>query len=285
MSLVALACFFIRRTPADSILMHVVRPEAVIAVRHRLEQTSTDLDTLRKEHHALQARCTKLDRLLKAAQVDRASHASPPPACATAQADLELLSVSLVDADQLEALRTIRESVSAEKAALEAQVDDLQASLHAAEDKARLQMEEVNKLLSGKVREQDGEISLRDDALKREEELRCVIADEAQCPFRARFSPEVDSVKLSWLHRSARQSHEARAVEHAARVEALERERDDLAAKVQKMKEVRPGIGQLRKSSSRRIQREVDSSILVALRTVHQAAGQAVPCRASRFDR
>lgn len=81
-------------------------------------------------------------------------------------------SVALVNLDQLEALHALRASVSSEKTNLEAQVDQLRRSLREAEDKARLQLEQVNRLLSDKVDLQGDGLAVRDRAIERGEELR-----------------------------------------------------------------------------------------------------------------
>lgn len=83
-------------------------------------------------------------------------------------------SVSLVNLDQLEALHALRASVSSEKTTLEAQVDQLRRALREAEEQARLQLEQVNRLLSDKVDLQGDGLAVRDRAIEREEELRWV---------------------------------------------------------------------------------------------------------------
>ncbi|GAA5953049.1 hypothetical protein JCM8115_002421 [Rhodotorula mucilaginosa] len=104
-------------------------PEATLALRQRLNETVSELDQLRTAHAALEVRCTELDRELTIAKSD----------------------LALVNLDQLEALHALRASVSSEKTTLEAQVDRLRSALREAEDKARLQLEQVNRLLSEKV--------------------------------------------------------------------------------------------------------------------------------------
>ncbi|GAA5991463.1 hypothetical protein JCM10908_005715 [Rhodotorula pacifica] len=160
-------------------------PEAALAVRQRLNETVGELDQLRKSRAELEVRCTQLDREVTIAKSD----------------------VALVNLDQLEALHALRASVSFEKTALEAEVDELRASLRGAEEKARVQHEQVNKLLSEKVDLQGDGLAVRDRAIEREEELRSA--------------------------RKALEAHEA----DADKLAALEREKDDLLDKVQKMKE------------------------------------------------
>lgn len=150
------------------------RPEATLALRQRLNETVSELDQLRTAHAALEVRCTELDRELTIAKSDRAS-----PDAGVLQFPIRNLtdvsrdrSVALVNLDQLEALHALRASVSSEKTTLEAQVDRLRSALREAEDKARLQLEQVNRLLSEKVDLQGDGLAVRDRAIEREEELR-----------------------------------------------------------------------------------------------------------------
>lgn len=160
-------------------------PEAALALRQRLNDTVDELDRLRTAHTALEIRCTELDRELTIAKSD----------------------LALVNLDQLEALHALRASVSSEKTTLEAAVDQLRRSLREAEDKARVQLEQVNRLLSDKVDLQGDGLAVRDRAIEREEELRSA--------------------------RAALAAHEA----DVDKLAALEREKSDLLDKLQKMKE------------------------------------------------
>ncbi|GAA5881465.1 hypothetical protein JCM3774_005091 [Rhodotorula dairenensis] len=160
-------------------------PGVALAVRQRLSDTVAELDRLRSAHATLEDRCTELDRELTMAKSD----------------------LALVDLDRLEALRALRASVSSEKVTLEGRVGELQRALREAEGKARVQLEQVNRLLSEKVDLQGDGLAVRDRAIEREEELRTA--------------------------RAALASHKA----NADRLAALEREKSDLLDKVQKMKD------------------------------------------------
>lgn len=87
--------------------------------------------------------------------------------------------MTLVDKDQRDILRELRASVSSEKDALQAEVDRLRAAAREAEDKAKLHVEQVNKLLVDKVSLQGEGIAQREKALDREREYGCVRSQSA----------------------------------------------------------------------------------------------------------
>lgn len=192
--------------------------------------------------------------------------------------------VSLVNLDQLEALHALRASVSSEKEDLEGQVDSLRSALRDAEDRARQQLDEVNRLLSERVREQDGGISVRDRALQLEAELRYVSRVACSDRLSGGSGSSLHFIELTdnfhiCVYREARAALAARDAD-SARLSALEREKTDLLEKVQKMKEVG------RRAISRALPK-LPACCADWTRgfAVYQAAGQALPGRAGCFVR
>ncbi|GJN87749.1 hypothetical protein Rhopal_000704-T1 [Rhodotorula paludigena] len=123
-------------------------PEAALALRQRLNETVDELDKVRRELAELDVKFTSQERELTVAKSD----------------------LTLVDKDQRDILRELRASVSSEKDALQAEVDRLKAAAREAEDKAKLHVEQVNKLLVDKVSLQGEGIVQREQALERERE-------------------------------------------------------------------------------------------------------------------
>lgn len=80
--------------------------------------------------------------------------------------------MNLVNKDQLEILTSLRESVNEEKADLESDVEKLQNRLKEAQDKDRMQIEQINTLLMDKVSLQNDSISQREKMLERERNFR-----------------------------------------------------------------------------------------------------------------
>ncbi|KZT44172.1 hypothetical protein SISSUDRAFT_340018 [Sistotremastrum suecicum HHB10207 ss-3] len=80
-------------------------------------------------------------------------------------------SVNLVNKDQLEILSTLRESVSEDKAGLESEVAKLRSSVKDLNDKNRMQLEQINKMLMEKVNLQSESIGQKEKMLERERDF------------------------------------------------------------------------------------------------------------------
>ncbi len=76
--------------------------------------------------------------------------------------------MTLVNRDQLDILKTLRESVNEDKAELEAEVVRLQQQTKELSDKNKMQLEQINGLLFEKVNLQSEGIDQRDRMLQRE---------------------------------------------------------------------------------------------------------------------
>ena len=76
--------------------------------------------------------------------------------------------MTLVNRDQLDILKTLRESVNEDKAELEAEVDRLRTQVKELSDKNKMQLEQINGLLLEKVNLQSEGIDQRDRMLQRE---------------------------------------------------------------------------------------------------------------------
>ena len=76
--------------------------------------------------------------------------------------------MTLVNRDQLDILKTLRESVNDDKAELEAEVDRLRTQIKELADKNKMQLEQINGLLLEKVNLQSEGIDQRDRMLQRE---------------------------------------------------------------------------------------------------------------------
>lgn len=76
--------------------------------------------------------------------------------------------MTLVNRDQLDILKTLRESVNEDKAELEAEVDRLRMQLKELSDKNKMQLEQINGLLLEKVNLQSEGLDQRDRMLQRE---------------------------------------------------------------------------------------------------------------------
>ncbi|GAA5963914.1 hypothetical protein JCM21900_001145 [Sporobolomyces salmonicolor] len=121
-------------------------PEAAMALRQRLNETVDDLEKLRREYAELDVKYELQHKELTIVKSD----------------------LNLVNKDQVEVLRSLRASVSVEKDALSEEVDRLKSSLNQAEAKAKLQIDQVNKLLLEKISLQGDGISQREKMLERE---------------------------------------------------------------------------------------------------------------------
>ena len=83
-------------------------------------------------------------------------------------------SVTLVNKDQLDILASLRESVNEDKAELEADLKKIKDQLKDANDKNRMQIEQINSLLLEKVNLQGDSIDVREKMLARERDFRYV---------------------------------------------------------------------------------------------------------------
>ncbi|GAA5907780.1 hypothetical protein JCM5296_004534 [Sporobolomyces johnsonii] len=123
-------------------------PEAAMALRQRLNEAVDDLEKQRREYAELDVKYESQQKELTIVKSD----------------------LNLVNKDQVEVLRSLRASVSIEKEALSEEVDRLKSSLKQAEAKAKLQIDQVNKLLLEKISLQGDGISQREKMLERERE-------------------------------------------------------------------------------------------------------------------
>ena len=83
-------------------------------------------------------------------------------------------SVTLVNKDQLDILASLRESVNEDKAEIEADLKKIKSQLKEANDKNKMQLEQINILLLEKVGLQGDSIDVREKMLARERYLRYV---------------------------------------------------------------------------------------------------------------
>lgn len=81
-------------------------------------------------------------------------------------------SVTLVNKDQLDILASLRESVNEDKAEIEADLKKIKNQLREANDKNKMQLEQINILLLEKVNLQGDGIDVRERMLTRERDLR-----------------------------------------------------------------------------------------------------------------
>ena len=79
--------------------------------------------------------------------------------------------MTLVNRDQLDILKTLRESVNEDKAELEAEVDRLRTQIKELADKNKMQLEQINGLLLEKVNMQSEGLDQRDRMLQRERDI------------------------------------------------------------------------------------------------------------------
>jgi protein HOOK3 len=79
--------------------------------------------------------------------------------------------VNLVNKDQLEILKTLRESVNQDKTGLEQDLERLRNQMKDLSDKNRMQLEQVNALLLEKVDLQSDGIGQREKMLQRERDF------------------------------------------------------------------------------------------------------------------
>ena len=84
--------------------------------------------------------------------------------------------VTLVNKDQLDILASLRESVNEDKAEMEADLTKIKNQLKEANDKNKMQLEQINILLLEKVNLQGDSIDVRERMLTRERDLRYVFA-------------------------------------------------------------------------------------------------------------
>ena len=89
--------------------------------------------------------------------------------------------VTLVNKDQLDILASLRESVNEDKAEMEADLTKIKNQLKEANDKNKMQLEQINILLLEKVNLQGDSIDVRERMLTRERDLRYVFAVAYLC--------------------------------------------------------------------------------------------------------
>jgi len=87
---------------------------------------------------------------------------------------MTLASVTLVNKDQLEILASLRESVNEDKAEMAADIKKIKNQLKDANDKSKMQLEQINALLLEKVGLQGDSIDVREKMLARERDFRYV---------------------------------------------------------------------------------------------------------------
>lgn len=136
-------------THADVLFTRTQSAEAAYALRLRLNETVEELDQMKLEHAALTVQHEETTRELNIAKSD----------------------LSLVNKDQIDIVRSLRDSVNVEKAGLEAVVERLREQVKSAEEQNRMQMGQINSLLMEKVDLQSEGIGQREEALKRERNL------------------------------------------------------------------------------------------------------------------
>jgi protein HOOK3 len=85
--------------------------------------------------------------------------------------------VTLVNKDQLDILASLRESVNEDKAEIEADLKKIKNQLKDANDKNKMQLEQINGLLLEKVNFQGDSIDVREKMLARERDFRFVCND------------------------------------------------------------------------------------------------------------
>ncbi|KIK96731.1 hypothetical protein PAXRUDRAFT_137821 [Paxillus rubicundulus Ve08.2h10] len=123
--------------------------EAAIALRQRLNETVDQLDALREEHAKLEVQYDSQTRELTIIKSD----------------------LNLVNKDQVEILASLRESVSEDKTALEAEMERVKKQMRELNEKNHMQLEQVNALLLEKVNLQSEGIGQREKMLQRERDF------------------------------------------------------------------------------------------------------------------
>lgn len=83
--------------------------------------------------------------------------------------------MTLVNKDQLDILASLRESVNEDKAEMEADIKKIKSQLKEANDKSKMQLEQINALLLEKVNLQGDSIDTRERMLARERDFRFVL--------------------------------------------------------------------------------------------------------------
>ena len=78
----------------------------------------------------------------------------------------------MVNKDQLDILASLRESVNEDKVGLEADIERLKTQLRDAQDKNKMQLEQINGLLFEKVSLQGEGIDQRERMIARERDFR-----------------------------------------------------------------------------------------------------------------
>ncbi|ORX38547.1 protein-nucleus import-related protein [Kockovaella imperatae] len=168
--------------------------QSVMALRERLDELSSEKDTLLRDAQAAAVEREETDKKLRAVLTD----------------------LSLVDKDKQEQLRALRESVSSEAGESDAQVLALRDQVSSLREKEKTHLEEINRLLSDKIDLQSAGISQREKALDREKEFSDIRAALAS----SEVSSEVRQ-KITAIHdRNARLDEEVRRL--SAKLEKAE---------------------------------------------------------------
>ncbi|KAI1790752.1 HOOK-domain-containing protein [Ganoderma leucocontextum] len=162
--------------------------EAAIALRQRLNETVDELDKLRQDHTELEVKFEAMNKELTVAKSD----------------------LTLVNRDQLDILKTLRESVDEDKAELEAEVERLRTLIKELSDKNKMQLEQVNGLLLEKVNLQSEGIDQRDRMLQRERaigDLRASLSgkDVPEDIKQRMLGLHEENVSLKELHKTAQE--------------------------------------------------------------------------------
>lgn len=89
--------------------------------------------------------------------------------------------MNLINKDQVDILASLRESVSEDKAFLEAETDRLKKQIKELGEKNRMQLEQVNVLLLEKVNLQSEGIGQREKMLQRERDIGFALSFLMQC--------------------------------------------------------------------------------------------------------
>ncbi|TFK72592.1 HOOK-domain-containing protein [Pluteus cervinus] len=148
-------------------------PEAAMALRRRLNETTDEFDKLRKDFTALEVDFDQTKRELQIAQSN----------------------LIMVDKDQLEVLAHLRASVNEEKASLEEDLARIQTSNKELNEKSRMQLEQINTLLLEKVNMQSEGIGHREKMIQRERDF-----SDLRASLSGKDLPEEIKTRLLALH-------------------------------------------------------------------------------------
>ncbi|KDQ13128.1 hypothetical protein BOTBODRAFT_395757 [Botryobasidium botryosum FD-172 SS1] len=167
--------------------------EAALALRQRLNETVEELDDIRRKHTELEVKYETLSAELTIAKSD----------------------LNLVNKDQLDILHTLRESVNEDKAELEAENARIKDQVQELQDKAKMQLEQINSLLMEKVNLQSEGIGQRERMLERERDYSDLRAQIA-----GKDLPEETKSRVLALHEENVQLKEANRTQKQKLLEA-----------------------------------------------------------------